>query len=45
LERLETGLSNALNQCSEAIRQGTKHQASCPVLNAMKGSRGAGLKS
>jgi DNA-binding transcriptional MerR regulator len=45
LERLETSLSNALKQCSDGIRQGTGHQASCPVLNAMKGGRGAGPKS
>ena len=45
LERLETGLSNALNQCSDAIGQRTRHQASCPVLNAMKAGRGAGPKS
>jgi DNA-binding transcriptional MerR regulator len=37
LQRLETGLSDALSQCKKALRKQTRHQVACPVLQTMKG--------
>jgi MerR family transcriptional regulator, mercuric resistance operon regulatory protein len=35
LKRLETQLARALRQCRTALRQPSKHQDSCPVLEAI----------
>jgi MerR family mercuric resistance operon transcriptional regulator len=35
LQRMETDLAGALRQCRTALRQPSKHQDSCPVLEAI----------
>jgi MerR family mercuric resistance operon transcriptional regulator len=35
LQRMETELAGALRQCRTALRQPSKHQDSCPVLEAI----------
>ena len=35
LQRLETGLDGALRKCRTALRKSSKHQDSCPVLEAI----------
>jgi DNA-binding transcriptional MerR regulator len=40
LQRLETELAGALRQCRTALRQPSKHQDSCPVLEAINETLG-----
>jgi len=39
LQRMETELAGALRKCRTALRQPSKHQDSCPVLEAITKSR------
>src|SRR5277367_4243442 len=39
LQRMETELAGALRQCHSALRQPSKHQDSCPVLEAITKSQ------
>jgi DNA-binding transcriptional MerR regulator len=39
LQGMETALAGALRQCRTALRQPSKHQDSCPVLEAITKSR------
>jgi DNA-binding transcriptional MerR regulator len=47
LRKMERGLADALEQCSNALRRGTKHQDSCPVLTGITaaGSKGKNRES
>jgi DNA-binding transcriptional MerR regulator len=40
LQRLETELAGALRQCRTALREPSKHQDSCPVLEAINETLG-----
>src|SRR5271169_2860837 len=39
LQRMETELAGALRKCRTALRQPSKHQDSCPVLEAITNAR------
>jgi MerR family mercuric resistance operon transcriptional regulator len=45
LQAMETELTGALRKCSTALRQPSKHQDSCPVLEAMTKRQTRGKKT